>query len=197
MIPVIPAVVLALAQMAPSVLGLFSKNETAGKAAEMVASVAHAVTGTDNLDEANQLLAQDSGLRMEFQKNADAQALALYQEETKRLETVNVTIRAEAESADPYVRRWRPHFGYMMARAFMLQISITMAGVTYATIWGGERTAAILKGITDLNSATGMMWTMALTVIGVAVHKRSQDKNPPQPGTGIMARLGGMLGRPK
>ncbi len=41
--------------------------------------------------------------------------------ETARLAEVNQTVRAEYGSQDPFVRRWQPLFGYMIALTWGLQ----------------------------------------------------------------------------
>ena len=178
-------VLLALAQLAPAVMGLFTKNETAGKAAEAVSTVAKAITGKGSDEEALAALKADPKLLVEYQQAMNAQAVAMYQEETKRLEAVNATMQAEITSGDPYVRRARPTFIYSMAASWTAQ----MLAMSVMIVWKPEHAAAVITAFIGL----GAMWSVALAVIGVAVHKRSQDKQVAagQTPVGVLAGLFG------
>ncbi len=92
---------------------------------------------------------------------------------------VNATMRAEVLSNDRFVRRWRPTFGYAVAVTWTVQ----MGGVTYAVVATPEYAAEIVGALANLS----VMWGIALSVLGVAVHQRSRDKalaagEPPAPG---------------
>jgi hypothetical protein len=160
--------ILALAQLAPTILGFFSKNETATKAAETVSSVARAITGTDTDEGALEALKANPALLVDYQRAIDAHALGMYQEETKRLESVNQTMRAEYTSGDPYVRRARPTFIYSMALSWTAQ----MLAISVLVIWKPEQAGPVIGALVGL----GTMWSVALTIIGVAVHSRTKDK---------------------
>jgi hypothetical protein len=159
---------LGLAQLAPTIMGLFTKNQTASRAADVVSSVARTVTGKGSDDGALEALKASPALLVEYQRAIDEHALAIYQDETKRLQAVNETIRAEAASGDAYVRRARPTFIYAMAVSWLAQ----MVAVSVLVIWKPEHAATVITAFVSL----GTMWSVALAVIGVAVHKRSQDK---------------------
>jgi hypothetical protein len=161
-------VILGLAQLAPAIMGLFSKNESASKAAEVVSSVARAVTGAPSDDDALQALKADPAKLLEYQNAVNAQALSLYQEETKRLEAVNATIRAEAASGDAYVRRWRPTFGYCVALTWVT----LMGACSYVIVTDPAQAGTVIAAMGSLSA----MWGIALAVLGVAVHERSKDK---------------------
>lgn len=93
---------------------------------------------------------------------------------------VNETMRAEYQSDDPYVRRWRPLWGYVTAYCWAAQSGVICVSVLTAcvlVIMGhGGRATILLGALTDLISGMTIMWGIALTVLGVAVTKRSQDK---------------------
>lgn len=124
-------------------------------------------------------------------------------DETKAIVAdVNATIRAETQSEDEYVRRWRPKWGYVTAETWRVQtyaIVACMVAATGAAIMGkGEVVKVLLEGASNLVSALSIQWSVALGVLGVAVVKRSQDKavaagNPPPAGilSAIAARLPG------
>lgn len=98
--------------------------------------------------------------------------------ETARLAEVNRTMRAEAASNDPYVRRWRPTWGYVAA----LTWAVMVGGVVYAIVATPEYAAELINAVTALTP----LWGVALGVLGINVAKRSQDKQiaaghgPPQ-----------------
>lgn len=88
--------------------------------------------------------------------------------ETSRLAQINKTMRAEAAANDPYVRRWRPTFGYVAALTWAAQIGAT----AYAVIGSPARAAEIIQAVTALTP----MWSVALAVLGISISKRSADK---------------------
>jgi hypothetical protein len=182
--------ILGLAQLAPAIMGLFSKSESANKAAEVVSSVAKAVTGAPTEDAALQALKADPAKLLEYQNAVNAQALSLYQEETKRLEAVNETIRAEAASGDAYVRRWRPTFGYCVALTWVT----LMVACSYVIVTDPAQAGTVIAAMGSLSA----MWGIALAVLGVAVHERSKDKQVAAgqtPPAGPLAALGALLTR--
>ncbi|PTY38561.1 hypothetical protein BGP77_11480 [Saccharospirillum sp. MSK14-1] len=88
--------------------------------------------------------------------------------ETARLSQVNQTMRAEAAASDPFVRRWRPMFGYAVALTWVVQAS----AIAYAMVAAPNNAANIINAVTALTP----MWGIALAVLGINVSKRSQDK---------------------
>lgn len=104
--------------------------------------------------------------------------------ESEILAEINATMRTEARSEDAYVRRWRPTFGYAVALTWTVQ----MAGLTYAVIATPEHAAEILAAIGSLS----LIWGVALSVLGINVVKRSQDKAV-EAGQGLPAGLGGRI----
>jgi len=161
-------IIMALASLVPSILPLFTKNETAVAIAETVAGVAHAVTGKGTDQEALAALQADPALLMQFQQATMAHALGLAMEETKRLEAINATMRHEASNEDPYVRRWRPTWGYSTALVWTTQ------GLAFAYICAFEPQYAAEVG-TGLAAMTAI-WSVALAVLGLSVYSRSKDK---------------------
>jgi len=93
---------------------------------------------------------------------------------------VNATIRAETQSEDQYVRRWRPTWGYVTAYCWAAQTGMICLGILVAclaALFGhGDISMTILRGLTDLIEAMTMQWSVALAVLGVSVVQRSRDK---------------------
>lgn len=132
-------------------------------------------------------LEADPALLLDYQRQTAQRAITLYQEETKRLQAVNETIRAEAASTDPYVRRMRPTMGY----ALILSWTMTMGAVVYVIVTDPGAASAVIVALADLS----IMWSVALSVLGLYVYKRSEDKkSTPRGGAGMDGGLG-LVGR--
>lgn len=117
--------------------------------------------------------------------------------ETSRLTQVNKTMRAEAASNDGYVRRWRPTFGYAVALAWVVQAFGIIGACLYAAIASPTEAGPIINAVGNMVSALGMQWAVALSVLGVNVAKRSQDKQVAavqQPGGGLLGAISKRLG---
>jgi hypothetical protein len=84
------------------------------------------------------------------------------------LSQINATMREETRSEDAYVRRWRPTFGYAVAVTWAVQTG----GLTYAVVATPQYAGEILAALSNLS----IIWGVALSVLGVNVVKRSQDK---------------------
>lgn len=112
--------------------------------------------------------------RIELDHKVQLEALAMQraamemEQETARLATVNATFQAEVKSDDKYVRRWRPTFGYAVTLTWV----ITWCAVVWVIVVETAKAAEVITALT----ATAMMWSVALAVLGVNVYKRSQDK---------------------
>jgi len=102
--------------------------------------------------------------------NRHTEALAALQ--LKELETTitqtNESLRTEVVSEDLYVRRMRPTFGYLMAFTWTAQ----MMAITYIMVFRTEDAPVILQAADSLT----VIWTMALSVLGIYVYKRSREK---------------------
>jgi hypothetical protein len=186
-------IIAGLISAAPALVGLFENGAaggdggTAAKVARIASDVAQAVTGKRDDGEALKALEADPELLLAYQRQTAQRAISLYQEETKRLQSVNETIRAEAASSDPYVRRMRPTMGY----ALIFSWTMTMAAVVFVIVSDPGAASAVIVALADLS----IMWSVALSVLGLYVYKRSEDKKPaPSAGTGTGTGLG-LLGR--
>lgn len=110
----------------------------------------------------------DNDHRLELEKLRMQAEAADAAEKTARLVEINRTIRAEAASNDAYVRRWRPTFGYLMALAWLLQ----SGAIGWALVNDLSQAGEMAQAVTALTP----MWSVALAILGINVHKRSQDK---------------------
>jgi len=84
------------------------------------------------------------------------------------LEEVNRSLRAEIASQDPYVRRMRPTFGYLMAFTWAAQ----MFAVAYIMVFQTDQASMVIAAIESLSA----IWAVGLSVLGIYVYKRSEDK---------------------
>lgn len=68
------------------------------------------------------------------------------------------------------VRRMRPTFGYVIAATRGLQ----MAVVAYVIVANPANAGQVVEAF----AALGTIWTVGLSVLGVYVYKRSEEKRP-------------------
>ena len=109
---------------------------------------------TEKIAEANRHIEQISKLESE--------------EFRSTLSEINQTIRAEISSQDKFVRRMRPTFGYLMALTWAAQ----MFGIAYIIIFDTAKAGAVMAAMGSLSA----IWGIGLSVLGIYVYKRSDDK---------------------
>jgi hypothetical protein len=102
--------------------------------------------------------------------NRHAETLAQMQSEEYKaaVEQVNASLRAEIASTDPYVRRMRPTFGYLMAATWAAQ----MFGIAYVIIFDTSHAGEVMAAMASLSA----IWGVGLSVMGIYVYKRSEEK---------------------
>jgi len=160
-------IALGLSQFVPSIVRWIG-GDKAGDVAQHVVNVARAVTGAGDGDAALAALKADPQLVLQYQQAMVAYERDLYAEDTKRLQAINQTMQVEAASADPYVRRMRPTFGYIMAITW----AATMLAVARAIAVAPSTAPTIIASVSQL---TGL-WGIGLAVLGIYVYKRSDEK---------------------
>ena len=151
-----------------------------GPAAPVVGAILSNVLGTDNTPDAvhDALKADPEALakvkQAELEHETELKRIVV-EGETKRLSEINATYRAELASSDPYVRRMRPTFGYVLAATLVLQTVALIAGVAAAFHYGVDLTLTI-NAVRDIVGEVAMIDVPALAVLGVYVKKRRDDK---------------------
>lgn len=105
---------------------------------------------------------------VEANRHAEAMAEMRLKEFETSFSEVNQSLRAEIASEDKYVRRMRPTFGYLMAGTWAAQ----MFGLAYVIVFQTEKASYILEGMASLST----IWAVGLSVLGIYVYKRSEDK---------------------
>ena len=129
--------------------------QSAAKAlGELDEALADGVISTEQMAEAN--------------RHAEAMAELAMKERQAGISEVNQSLRAEVASDDPYVRRMRPTFGYLMAVTWAAQ----MFGLAYVLVFETDKAALVLQGMSSLST----IWVVGLSVLGIYVYKRSEDK---------------------
>jgi len=97
--------------------------------------------------------------------------------ETNRIEQVNKTMRAEAAANDPYVRRWRPTIGYVVASQFALLGLAVFAGTIGALFVSDvAKTTAIFTGLAGLVGSMTVIIASEAAILGIGIKQRSNDK---------------------
>jgi hypothetical protein len=85
-----------------------------------------------------------------------------------KFEQTHTTIRAELATDDKFKSYWRPAFGYAMVLSWLM----VWGGIMY-TIFNDPKNANL---VINALSSTTVLWGVALSVLGVQISKRSQDK---------------------
>jgi len=98
--------------------------------------------------------------------NRHIEELAKY--ESEKLREINTSLRAEILSNDKYVRRMRPTFGYMMALTWAAQ----MFAIAFIMVFETEKASLVIQAVESLSG----IWAVGLSVLGIYVYKRSEDK---------------------
>lgn len=87
------------------------------------------------------------------------------------LSQINESLRAEVASSDKYVRRMRPTFGYLIAVTWAAQ----MLALAWVIVFETEKAGLVINAMESL----GTIWAVGLSVLGIYVYKRSEDKKLP------------------
>lgn len=181
----------AIGKAAPMVGSLLG-----GKAGESMGGMVASALGVDNdpdsvmeaLQNDPEALVKIQDIEREHQREMRSMVI---EAETAKHAEVNKTMRTEAASNDPYVRRWRPTYGYATCFTWVVQSLAVAAAIIAAAFVYPERAGDIMNGLAALMGSMMAMWGIALSVLGVNVHKRSQDKQVQagQTPTGLMGLL--------
>lgn len=89
-------------------------------------------------------------------------------ERQNAIEQINESLRVEVASSDAYVRRMRPTFGYIIAVTWAAQ----MLALAYVIVFETPQAAMVIEAVQSL----GTIWAVGLSVLGIYVYKRSEEK---------------------
>ena len=127
-----------------------------------------AAEALDKVDEALKAGSISTEQMQEANRHLEHLAQIQSEEFKSTLSEINQTIRAEVASEDKFVRRMRPTFGYLMALTWSAQ----MFGIAYIIIFDTDKAAAIMAAMGSLSA----IWGIGLSVLGIYVYRRSDDK---------------------
>lgn len=102
-------------------------------------------------------------------------------ERQSAIEQINESLRAEVASSDPYVRRMRPTFGYIIAVTWAAQ----MLSIAYVIAFETPQAALVINAVESL----GTIWAVGLSVLGIYVYKRSEEKKVDVIGTNAITQV--------
>jgi hypothetical protein len=173
-------------------------NALTGGSAGVIGSLISSAMGVDNNPDAVMAeLKRDPDAILKYKlaelENDSVVIVACQQVELEKLQTVNDTMRVEINSGDPFVRRWRPFYGYCVAISWLIQMMGFTFVFGYTAIKNPDKLMLVIQQFAVLSGSLIALWGIALAVLGVSVHKRSQDKQQPveDKAKGILAKLMG------
>lgn len=147
----------ALISAVPTIAGWFGGDD-AEDTAKKVVNIAKSVTGIDDSQGAVDIVLKDPEQARKFQEAILNWRIGYEQEKTKRLESVNRTMQAEAGSKHWPQWLWRPWCGFWFPP--------TVIGVyIFLPLLG--------KAIPDIPANLWLAW---LAILGVAVWDRGKEK---------------------
>lgn len=164
-----------------------------GPVGGMVAKKIAGALGTEETPEAIEQYLKENPKAMLEARMAELEtdrdiAVAAFEARTKQLEIINETMRAETNSDDAYVRRWRPTYGYMVAISWFIQMTGFTILFVYMGIKQPSELAKVIQQLALFGGTLMSLWTVALAVLGVSVHERSKEKRDQKP-KGILGTL--------
>jgi hypothetical protein len=147
-------------------LGLPFLISTISKALSKIDNVT-AQSASESLRKVEDAIAQGSiTVEQAAEANRHVEELAKY--ESEKLKEINASLRAEVLSEDKYVRRMRPTFGYLMALTWAAQ----MFAIAFIMVFETEKASLVIQAVESLSG----IWAVGLSVLGIYVYKRSEDK---------------------
>ena len=190
------AIAMGLGKVIPSIVGLI-KGDKAEKTATDLLDIAKDITGQSDPQEAVNSITADPELQAKMSDRYVDYLISREQEESKRLESVNTTIRAEVASKDSYNARWRSTYGYCVSFTWTLFFIGFVVISGYAVIKTPTQATLIIGALAGLISSTMPLWGIALGILGVSVYKRSQDKQTSVglDTTSIISKVLGSMGK--
>lgn len=187
-----PITIMAIARAATEFvpgLARWLGGDRAGDVAQQVADVAKGVAGLADPQLAIETIRANGELQVKLQQALAPVLIAEYEAETRRLEAVNATMRAEYAGGDKYVSRWRPTLGYAVTFSWTVQ----MVALSWVIVAKPEHAGPLITALGGLS----VMWSVALGVLGVGITARSRDKQVAagqEPPAGILGALAARIG---
>lgn len=188
-----------LSKAAP-MLGLIMGGPAAPIIGSMVAKVLGVDPEPDKIEAALATASPETLARIkeiEITKKAEIEKLAIEQgiveikAEASKIESVNATMRVEAQAEDQWTRRWRPFWGFCSCIAFFI-----ICGAIAMAIWSGK--SEVLKELGNIVTAIAILFSIPGAILGVASWHRGQKQRiqaGETKGPGLINTLVGGLNR--
>jgi hypothetical protein len=189
------SIALGLASVIPSIVKWVSGSDKAAAVAQSVVGMAQQIAGKTDPQDAVKAVLADPALALQLQAQYYAFEVSIYQEETRRLETVNQTIRAEIASGDPFVRRARSSFLWAMSLTWTTEGATIMGLMAYVAIAKPADGVLLIEALTALLGQMSTHWLYAMAVSGVAVWARTADKQTAAQAPGLLGQIAQAFGR--
>lgn len=181
-------IVLALAQLAPSLIGMLS-GPKAEHVANQAVEIAKVVAGKDNPDEALQVLRNDPAKALEYQvrvidsqvemRRIDAElAKKEIDASTQNASDINKTMQAEAAAEHWPTYSWRPFIGFAFG-ANMLLSTMLVIGVYGAQVFGAAGAAVAIGKLPEVLGTLAAISASAAPVLGIASWFRGRMQADP------------------
>ena len=167
----LPAVLGVAASVLPSIIGLI--DDDAGDVADKVAGVVQTVVGTDDAIAAQAALTADPEIRLKLERALYEFQIKMAQEETKRIQTVNETMRAETQAKHWWSSAWRPFWGACSALAFVA-VTVLCCMIAFDAIKSGNLQA--MSQVPLIIGAFAGLFSVPGAILGIASWKRGQKQ---------------------
>lgn len=168
MLPLIPIAISLATKFAPALIDKLIGSK-AGEVAEKVVGIAQSIAGVADPEKAHNAIMSDPALQLDFEKSIMNLQLSMYQEDTKRLESTNETMRTEAQSKSTMQRTWRPFNGFLFGITLFCDYFI--AQIVFMIL--KAKSTGFLFTWEHIPASIYMLWA---TVLGVAVGSRGWEK---------------------
>lgn len=142
----------------------------AGIALEALARLVASAGPDDDMDAVASTILADPALMVRMEELSMEREKALLDNETKRIESVNATMREEARGEDAWTRRWRPFWGFISGACWGL-LAVTVSVVILAVAFGLSE-PTVLVAMAGAFDSMFVFWGVALAVLGVSAWKR-------------------------
>lgn len=168
MLPLIPIALKLALGFAPTLIShLMGKN--AGKVADQVVDIAKAVTGEPDPEEIIRAMENSSPeMAIQFQQATNQLTIELEQENTKRIEAINLTMQAESKSNHWAQYLWRPFNGFLFGITIFFDYFAAQFMVGLIKRWWD-----VVIQLEHVPMEVYILWS---AVLGVAAWTRGKEK---------------------
>lgn len=147
----------------------------AGIALEALARLVAGAGPDDDLDQVAETIMADPALMVRMEELSMQRESNLLDNETRRIEAVNATMRAEAGAVDPWTRRWRPYWGFVAGTCWGL-LALALVITILIAAFGGDAALESIPVIAEAFEAMFVFWGVAGAVLGITAWTRGQEK---------------------